>query len=153
MKKLIMRKGRLKVQNQISHLKKKEAKLEKKNEESEILAINLQQDIEGYTNVRNELNETNTLIESDLVSTFCEGKYINEVRRTIMSLLTECNVSLYKVNKVITKVLKNLPGKLPEQLPSSAVLSRLLVEACGVAYVQVAEAMIQGANIEEFIGN
>jgi hypothetical protein len=57
-----------------------------------------------------------------------------------MSLVTECNVSLNKVNSVISTVLHKLSGVLPDRLPSMAVKSRLLIEAKAVAQQQIVDA-------------
>ena len=83
-----------------------------------------------------------SILQGEEIILFHDGKYVNEIRETIMILLSECNVSMSKVNKVIQTVLKNLTGKIPEQLPSKGVLSRLLVEAKFIAQKQIAEAMV-----------
>ena len=145
---------RLSAQKQISYFKtKKIESLLRKNEDNENKISQLEKDINSYTKLIDELSSTNELLQSNILNTFSEGRYVNEIRLTVMSLLTECNVSLSKVNKEISTVLKNLTGKLPARLPSAAVLSRLYVEARAVAHAQIAEAMLEGAKIEDLVGN
>ncbi|KAJ8381391.1 hypothetical protein SKAU_G00021690 [Synaphobranchus kaupii] len=55
-----------------------------------------------------------------------------------MTLLTEGNVSIRKLPKVLTTVIKNLTGKVPQRLPSKTRLSsRIMMEARIVASKQV----------------
>ena len=75
------------------------------------------------------LQQINELMEADCVTTFADGKYTNEVRECVMTLMTECNISTNKMSKVITTVLEKLAGKHPERLPSKGLLSRLMIEA------------------------
>ena len=99
-------------------------------------------------NIRiSELEQLNILLESDQIVTFENGKYSNEIRECIMSLVTECNVSLNKVNSVISTVLHKLSGVLPDRLPSMAVKSRLLIEAKAVAQQQIVDAMLQDVDL------
>ena len=70
-----------------------------------------------------------------------------------MSLATECNVSINKVNNVIKTVLHKLTGKLPERLPNMAVKSRLLIEAKAAAQQQIVEAMLKDSDPSKLIGN
>jgi predicted component of viral defense system (DUF524 family) len=70
-----------------------------------------------------------------------------------MSLVTECNVSLNKVNSVISTVLHKLSGILPDRLPSMAVKSRLLIEAKAVAQQQIVDAMLQDVDPAALVGN
>jgi hypothetical protein len=35
----------------------------------------------------------NSLLQDSGIETYCEGKYSNEIRGTIMSLINECGVS------------------------------------------------------------
>ena len=70
-----------------------------------------------------------------------------------MSLVTECNVSLNKVNSVISTVLHKLSGVLPDRLPSMAVKSRLLIEAKAVAQQQIVDAMLQDVDPAALVGN
>ena len=70
-----------------------------------------------------------------------------------MSLVTECNVSLNKVNSVISTVLHKLSGVLPDRLPSMTVKSRLLIEAKAVAQQQIMDAMLQDVDPATIVGN
>ena len=80
------------------------------------------------------MEKVNDFLESDLIPTFENGKYTNEIRECCIQLVTEGNVSLNKVPFVIKTGLKNLTGKLPERLLSiSLMISRLMVEAKIVA--------------------
>lgn len=114
-------------------------------------------DLKEQINLRNkkitELQQLNVLLESDQIKTFENGRYVNEVRECIMSLLTECNVSMNKVNGVISTVLKKMTGVLPARLPSMAVKSRLLVEAKSVAQQQIVEAMLKDSDPTSLVGN
>lgn len=76
---------------------------------------------------------------------FENGRYCNEVRETIMELLS-LNVSTNKVNEVIHTVIQKLTKKSVGRLPSNAVKSRLLLEARHLAHVQVAEVMLDEGN-------
>jgi hypothetical protein len=100
-----------------------------------------------------QLQQMNELLESDCISTFADGKYTNEVRQCIMTLLTECNISVNKMSHVIHTVLGKLAKKQPERLPSKALLSRFSIEAKILASKQVAQAMIDGSNIAKLQGN
>jgi len=100
-----------------------------------------------------ELEQLNVCLENDEIILFENGKYVNEVRDCIMSLVTECNVSINKVNDVIKTVLHKLIGKLPIRVPSTAVKSRLLVEAKAVTQQQIVEAMLEDSDPSKLIGN
>ena len=69
------------------------------------------------------LEQLQSLLESDSIVTFENGKYVSEVRETIMALVTQYNVSLTKVNDVIRIVMKNLADKQLGRLPSAGVKS------------------------------
>ena len=58
-----------------------------------------------------ELQQTNAILMDPIIESFQDVKFSNEIRSTIMSLITECGVSQNKVNNVIKIVLKNLTGK------------------------------------------
>jgi len=45
------------------------------------------------------------------ITTFCDGKFTNEIRHTSMAFVLEHVVSQKKVNDVITTVLTNLSGQ------------------------------------------
>jgi hypothetical protein len=65
-------------------------------------------------------------------------------------LVTECNVSLNKVNSVISTVLHKLSGILPDRLPSMAVKSRLLIEAKAVAQQHIGDIIHSLISFEYF---
>lgn len=91
-----------------------------------------------------EKAELNQLIDiDDEIVTFENGRYCDEVRETIMELLS-LNVSMNKVNEVIHTVIQKLTKKSVCRLPSNAVKSRLLLEVRHLAHVQVAEVMLEG---------
>ena len=89
-----------------------------------------------------ELEQTNAILQNPIIECFHDGKFSNEIRATVMCLITECGVSQNKVNHVMEVVLSNLAGKTLSRLPSSGVKSRLMVEAKRVAQSQVAAAML-----------
>jgi hypothetical protein len=49
------------------------------------------------------------------------GKYNDEIRETIMALVTQFGVSLNKVNGVIQTVVQKITGKTLSRLPSAGV--------------------------------
>eukprot|EP00057_Strongylocentrotus_purpuratus_P006869 XP_011661343.1 PREDICTED: uncharacterized protein LOC105436956 isoform X1 [Strongylocentrotus purpuratus] len=100
-----------------------------------------------------ELEQLNVILEDEMIHTFEGGKYVNELRETIMILLTECNVSMSKIKKVINTVCKNLLGKLPERLPSLGTLDRILSEAKFVAQNQIFKCMEEGGDPTKLTGN
>ncbi|VDI71580.1 E1A/CREB-binding protein [Mytilus galloprovincialis] len=118
------------------------SKLDQIREEHVFEIQNLKADIAAKQDRILELEDLNSILADDKIESFYDGKFSNEVRETIMTLLTECGVSQKKVNNVISIVLKNLTGKQLSRLPSAGVKSRLLIEAKRVAQKQVAEAML-----------
>ncbi|MES9884866.1 MAG: hypothetical protein ABW185_28810 [Sedimenticola sp.] len=89
-----------------------------------------------------ELEQINVILQDPSIDCFHDGKYSNEIRTTIMSLLTEGGVSQNKVNHVMQLVLQNLTGKTLSRLPSTGVKSRLMLEAKRIANRQVVESML-----------
>lgn len=145
------------LQKKACHLKKRsERSTEKKDrlkEELESEIFDLELKVKMAQARIGDLEQLNVLLESDVVKTFEDGKYCDEVRECIMSLITEHNVSLHKVNDVVRVLLQKPTGKLPDCLPSMGVLSRLLVEAKVIAQKQIADEMMKGARPEAGIGN
>ena len=82
--------------------------------------VHLKNEISKHNKTITELEQLNVLLENEQIITFQNGKYVNEIRECIMSLLTECNVSMNKVNSVISIVLKKMTGVIPQRLPSNA---------------------------------
>ena len=60
-----------------------------------------------------EIKVLNALFNDDVIKTIAGGKYEDYVHQTIMELLA-MNVSVRKVNDLITTVLKQFTGKSPE---------------------------------------
>ena len=148
---------KVQLQKRLSYTKQKLVASEKARE-TDVQNINsIMLELKGHAKTQDnkiqELEDINTLLESKSFETFEDGKYVNILRETVMHLLTECNVSVGKVNKVIQTVMGNLVGKLPTRLPSRGCLSRILVEAKAVAAQQVTQAMLDGADVENFTGN
>ena len=75
-----------------------------------------------------ELEQLPCLLEDETITTFENGKYIDEVREVIMDLFAK-NVFMSKVNEEIPTVLQKLGGKSISRLPSKAVHLHLLIEA------------------------
>ena len=139
-----------KVEDEVGHLKQQKTCLQKKVwhlqksksvQANKIVALkehnfagilHLEANAKELKEKNKELEQLSCLLEDDTISTFEDGKYVNEIREVIMELLTT-NVSMNKVNDVIRIVLKKLSGKSILRLPSKAVHSRLLVEAKHIA--------------------
>lgn len=100
-----------------------------------------------------ELEQVNEAINDPVIQTFYDGKYTNEIRETIMTLISECGVSQAKVNRVMETVVQNLTGKTLDRLPSTGVKSRLVSEGKRVAQKQVALAMLQNMSEPSVSGN
>ncbi|VDI51116.1 Hypothetical predicted protein [Mytilus galloprovincialis] len=154
----ILNKQKVALQKRVSLLNKK---FEKTVNEKKILKEQHDIEIENFEYEKKDLNEqikalekVNAFLEGDTIATFENGKYTNEVRECCMQLVTEGNVSLNKLPIVITSVLKNLTGKLPERLPSKSLISsRLMVEAKIVACKQACEAMLTNYKPTQAKGN
>ena len=73
-----------------------------------------------------EIDYLETLLNDEKIQTFADGKYSDDVRLTIMELLS-MTVSLSKVNDVIRTVLSRLAHKYIDRLPSKALKSQLLM--------------------------
>ena len=74
-----------------------------------------------------QLNEVVQMLESEEVVTFKDGQYTDEIRETVMDLLS-MNVTTSKVSKVI-RVLKKLANKRVSKLPSIGTITEICVEA------------------------
>ncbi|XP_065641561.1 uncharacterized protein LOC136073625 isoform X1 [Hydra vulgaris] len=101
-----------------------------------------------------ELQKLVSLLDDDEVITFEDGRYSDDIRETIMKLLS-MNVSINSVNEVIIVVLNKLAKKNISRLPSAAVKCRLMQEASILGQFQVAEAMLENnlINKNSKIGN
>ena len=93
-----------------------------------------------------------SLLDDREVLTIENGRYVNEIREVIMTLIS-INVSMNSVNHVIRVVLKKLAGLESGRLPSAEVRHRLLVEAKYLANVQVGQAMLESSDVESVIVN
>ena len=93
------------------------------------------------------MESLNELMEDNEIVTFANGAFTPEIRQVVMTLCTECNVSLKNVNGVIQTVLKTLVGKVPQRLPSQGALCRILTEAKYIANKQVADEILSTTDI------
>ena len=134
--------GKRTAQKTCSRLRVSERKKSEKVGKKDQVISDLQKQVEDQQNDLRYCEDLTTLMDKDTLETFQDGKYINELRQTIMILLTQCNVSMSKVNQVIETVISNLTGMSLSGLPSNGVLSKLLVEAKVVASVHVADRML-----------
>lgn len=132
-----------KLQFKLSYLKRKFDSQKTKNDEMQNEMQVLEQKTSLLLLEKAELNQLIDILNDDEIVTFENGRYYDEVRETIMELLS-LNVSMNKVNDVIRTVIQKLTKKSVGRLPSNAVKSRLLLEARHLAHVQVAEAMLEG---------
>ncbi|KAJ8368938.1 hypothetical protein SKAU_G00089660 [Synaphobranchus kaupii] len=108
------------------------------NEQAEASIQQLKAELKQMERRERELQAVVDCTERDEVATFENGRYTNEIREVCMTLLTEGNVSIRKLPKVLTTVIKNLTGKVPQRLPSKTLLSsRIMMEARIVASKQV----------------
>eukprot|EP00058_Branchiostoma_floridae_P022050 XP_002607540.1 hypothetical protein BRAFLDRAFT_106488 [Branchiostoma floridae] len=90
-----------------------------------------------------ELKEIQALMETKTVTSFQDGKYNDEIREVVITLLTS-GVSMSKFDGVIRTALESLANMTVHRLPSRGLQSRLLVEADILAKCQVAEALLSG---------
>jgi len=102
---------------------------------------NLKLEINEKDQELKNLQATNVILTDPQIVSYSEGKYTNEIRETIMYLITECGVSQTKVNRVIQTVLHNLTGKTLSRLPSAGVKSRLMIEAKMIANRHLLETL------------
>lgn len=144
------------LQKKVSHIKKQkstqanEIDLLKEHDAANILK--LESCAKELKEKNKELEQLTCLLEDETISTFEDGKYVDEVREVIMDLLA-MNVSMSKVNEVIRTVLKKLTWKRLSRLPSKAIHSRLFVEAKHLADVQLGRAMLEEADPSQVVGN
>ena len=121
-------------------------------EHNAAMILKLESSTEGLKEKNKELEQLTCLLEDKTITTFENGKYVDEVREVIMDFLA-MNVSMSKVNEVIRTVLQKFAGKSTSRLPSKAVHSRLLVEAKYLADVQLGRAMLEEPDPSQVIGN
>ena len=144
------------LQKKVSHIKKQKStqanEIDLLKEHNAANILELKSCAKELKEKNKELQQLTCLLEDETISTFEDGKYIDEVREVIMDLLA-MNVSMSKVNEVIRTVLKKLTGKSLSRLPSKAVHSRLLVEAKHLADVQLGRAMLEEADPSQVVGN
>ena len=63
-----------------------------------------------------QLEQINAILQDPIIECFHDGKFSNEIRATIMCLISECDVSQNKVNNVMQTVLSNLAGETLSQV-------------------------------------
>ena len=68
-----------------------------------------------------DLGRLKSLLDDREVLTFENGRYVNEIREVIMTLIS-MNVSMNSVNDVIRVVLKKLSGLECGRLPTAEVI-------------------------------
>ena len=140
-----------KLQFKLSYMKRKNNSQDRKTESLQQEMDDLEHKCKLLEREKNELNQFIDLLNDDEIVTFENGKYCDELRETIMELLS-LNVSMNKVNEVIKTVINKLTNKSIGRLPSNAVKSRLLVEARHLAYLHVAEEMLK-EGVDGYTGN
>ena len=114
---------------------------------------NLQSQVSTLNDENQELHELTTILNDKELVTFANGRFSDEMRQTIMTLVSK-NVSLKQVNEVIKTVLKGLTHYDTEnmRLPSIATRSKFLNEALLLGKIQVAEAMLKDG-VDGDVGN
>ena len=144
------------LQKKVSHIKKQKStqanEIDLLKEHNAANILKLESCAKELKEKNKELEQLTCLLEDETISTFEDGKYVDEVREVIMDLLA-MNVSMSKVNEVIRTVLKKLTWKRLSRLPSKAVHSRLFVEAKHLADVQLGRAMLEEADPSQVVGN
>ena len=100
-----------------------------------------------------ELEKRMAITEEPEIKTLCDnGRYTDTVREVIMDLISY-NVSLKQIDQVMRTVLKKFTNKDVLLLPSMGTKSRLSLEARHISDVQVAQAVLRGADTSDLIGN
>ena len=144
------------LQKKVSHIKKQKStqanEIDLLKEHNAANILKLESCAKELKEKNKELEQLTCLLEDETISTFEDGKYVDEVREVIMDLLA-MNVSMSKVNEVIRTVLKKLTWKRLSRLPSKAVHSRLFVEAKHLTDVQLGRAMLEEADPSQVVGN
>ena len=113
---------------------------------------NLLKDFLELQKEHNELDQVIDIVNSEEVVTFQNGRFTNEIRRTVMELVS-LNVSINKISEVIKVVLGTLTNTNTSnlRLPSDGARKKIVEEALMLAQMQVAEAMME--NGDETLGN
>ena len=78
------------------------------------------------------------ILKDPVVTTFEDGKYANDVWECVMALLS-LNVSIDKIDQVITVVLSKLAKKNIKTLPSAKVKARLMQETQFLVQIKIAD--------------
>ena len=133
---------------QLREIEKSKQQLKKNAKQIELLEAQISQ----LRKANSELEQLAELIEDPEIKTFADGKFTDEIREVIMQLVSY-NVSLKQIDYVIKTVLKILAGKNVDRLPSQALKSRIGLEARHIADAQVANAMLQNADMSSIVGN
>ena len=112
----------------------------------------LDKEVKELNRENRELEQLVEILKKDEIITFEDGKYTNEIREVVMELIAD-NVSIGRINNVITTVLKLTSQKIQdERLPSTGTKCRILKESLHAAMNQVGTAMTEGG-IQENAGN
>lgn len=133
-----------KMKSTVDSCRKKVKKMSTDSKDTTITIIEMEQQVKELKLQNEELTK---IMNTDIVKTFKDGRYKDEIREVIMELLA-MNVSIRKVDGVIKTILKKLAGKDVEQLPSAWLKSHLLVEARSLADIQLAEVMLKGQDLD-----
>lgn len=105
--------------------------------------MKLQKRVEVLSRKNDELEKLVELLQDDEIRTYENGKYTDEIRETIMELLS-MNVAMTKVAEIIRVVIRKLSKREIGRLPSLATISTLALEARHLADLEVADAMKRG---------
>ena len=90
------------------------------------------------------------ILKDPVVTTFEDGKYTNDVWECVMALLS-LNVSIDKIDQVITVALSKLAKKNIKTLPSAKVKARLMQETQFLVQIKIAEAMLKWDSVTQEI--
>ena len=80
-------------------------------------------------------------MDDEEITTFKDGRYIDDARETIMALLLSMNVATSKVTEVIRVVVKKMANKSSNKLSSIGTISQICLEASHLADLEVGLAM------------
>ena len=143
---------RQKIYNQNKALKREAESFEKLKAEVAQEQNEIELKVKEIKIKQKELDYLQTVLDSQQIQTFHDGKYNDNIRLCIMELLS-MNVSVNKVNEVIQTVIKRLTDKVIDRLPSKGLRCQLLIEARHLADIQVGQAMLQNLDLNSVLGN
>ena len=97
------------------------------------------------------VEDTESSENATVLQTMQDGRYTDEMRTCVMSLLTH-NVSTHQVGPVIKDVLQ-LVGYTPSDVPSVTLIRSMLLEGRAVGLVQLTDVATSGeANTHKLSG-